>query len=224
MESALTPTSYAILGLLALKPWTTYELAQQMDRALGQFWPRAESRLYEEPKKLVSAGLVRASSEMVGKRPRTIYTITPKGRRALAKWVPAPGEGPVLEFEQLIKVFFAEHATKADLLATLAATREWSGDQLGASAGLPKAYLGGMGPFPERLPWLVLIGQFLADFYLMVEHWADWASATVEGWPDDLASAQPDWKALEMLETITSARCPTSLSVGREQVRGCAGR
>jgi len=63
---------------------------------------------------------------MVGKRRRTIYTITPKGRRALAKWVPTPGEGPVIEFEQLIKVFFAEHATKADLLATLAGIRERS--------------------------------------------------------------------------------------------------
>lgn len=57
MVPALNSTSYAILGLLALKPWTTYELAQQMDRALGQFWPRAESRIYEEPKKLVACGL-----------------------------------------------------------------------------------------------------------------------------------------------------------------------
>src|SRR5262245_24409070 len=98
MAPALTSTSYAILGLLAIKPWTTYELAQQMERALGQFWPRAESRLYEEPKKLVAHGLARASAEMVGQRRRTIYTITPKGRRALAKWVPTPGEGPVIEF------------------------------------------------------------------------------------------------------------------------------
>src|SRR6476659_4673308 len=100
MAAPLTTTSYAILGLLAIKPWTTYELAQQMQRALGQFWPRAESKLYEEPKKLVAHGLARASSEMVGKRPRTIYTITAKGRRAMAAWVPAPstGDGPVLEF------------------------------------------------------------------------------------------------------------------------------
>ena len=76
----LTATSYAVLGLLAVKPWTTYELAQQMQKALGQFWPRAESKLYEEPKKLVAHGLARASSEMVGKRPRTVYAITPKGR------------------------------------------------------------------------------------------------------------------------------------------------
>src|SRR4051795_2587089 len=91
MASELTTTSYAILGLLALKPWTTYELAQQMGRALGQFWPRAESKLYEEPKKLVALGLARASAETVGRRPRTVYSITPKGRRALRAWVPQPG-------------------------------------------------------------------------------------------------------------------------------------
>jgi DNA-binding PadR family transcriptional regulator len=206
MALALTSTSYAILGLLALKPWTTYELAQQMERALGQFWPRAESRLYEEPKKLVAHGLARASSEMVGKRRRTIYTITPKGKRALAKWVPTPGEGPVIEFEQLIKVFFAEHATKADLLATLAGVRERSEQLLGENAVVPQAYLSGRGPFPERLPWLLLVGQFLIDFNLMVERWADWARDMVETWPDDLAEAQPDRKTLETHAAITGAR------------------
>ena len=206
MVAALNPTSYAILGLLALKPWTTYELAQQMDRALGQFWPRAESRIYEEPKKLVAHGLARASSEMVGKRPRTVYSITAKGRRALAEWVPTSGAGPVLEFEQLIKVFFAEHATKADLLATLAAVREGSRQLLGANARVPEAYLDGVGPFPERLPWLLLVGQFLTDFYLMVEHWAEWSSEIVETWPDEVSGAQPDRKALQTQAAVTKAR------------------
>ena len=59
MSSArgLTTTSYAILGLLAVRPWSTYELTRQMDRSLGRFWPRAESKLYEEPKKLAAQGL-----------------------------------------------------------------------------------------------------------------------------------------------------------------------
>jgi len=206
MAGALTPTSYAILGLLALRPWTTYELAQQMDRALGRFWPRAESRIYEEPKKLVAHGLARATTEMVGKRRRTIYAITAKGRRALEQWVPTPGGGPVVEFEQLIKVFFAEHATKADLLATLAGTQAWSAEQLGASAGVPKAYLAGDGPFPERLPWIVLVGQFLTDYYLMVEHWAEWAHGVVETWPDELADATADQAALERQAAVTEAR------------------
>ena len=206
MVPALNSTSYAILGLLALKPWTTYELAQQMDRALGQFWPRAESRIYEEPKKLVAHGLARASSEMVGKRPRTVYSITAKGRRALAKWVPTPGSGPILEFEQLIKVFFAEHATKADLLATLAAVREGSRQRLGASARVPQAYLDGDGPYPERLPWLLLVGQFLLDFHLMVERWAEWSSEIVRAWPDDISAAEPDRSALETQAAVTRAR------------------
>ena len=46
----LTPTSFAILGLLSIQPFTTYELAQQMDRTLSWFWPRAASMVYEEPK------------------------------------------------------------------------------------------------------------------------------------------------------------------------------
>jgi DNA-binding PadR family transcriptional regulator len=199
----LTPTSYAILGLLAIKPWTTYELAQQMQRALGQFWPRAESKLYEEPKKLVVHGLARASSEMVGKRPRTLYTITPKGRRAMAAWVPTPGEGPVLEFEQLIKVFFAEHGTKADLLATIASARQWVDDGFIASRDIPRGYLEERGPFPERLPWLLLSGQFLLDFLLMVERWSEWAGALVESWPDDLDKAQPDRATLEEMTKVT---------------------
>jgi DNA-binding PadR family transcriptional regulator len=206
MAPALTSTSYAILGLLAVKPWTTYELAQQMDRALGRFWPRAESKIYEEPKKLVARGLARASSESVGKRRSTVYSITAKGRRALAEWVPTPGAGPVLEFEQLIKVFFAEHGTKDDLLATLAHVREESGERLGANARVPQAYLDGNGPFPERLPWLLLVGQFLVDFYVMVERWAEWAEGIVETWPDDLAHAQPDRKALERQAAVARER------------------
>ena len=76
MPGDLTTTSYAVLGLLALRPWTTYELAQQMDRALGQFWPPARSKLYEEPKKLVTHGLAIATRESTGRRPRTVYSIT----------------------------------------------------------------------------------------------------------------------------------------------------
>jgi PadR family transcriptional regulator, regulatory protein AphA len=206
MAAPLTTTSYAILGLLALKPWTTYELAQQMQRALGQFWPRAESKLYEEPKKLVAHGFARSSSEMVGKRPRTVYSITPKGRRALAAWVPTPGNGPVLEFEQLVKVFFAEHGTKGDLLATIASVRAWSDQRFADSMGIPQGYLEGSGPFPERLPWLLLSGQFLTDFLLMVERWSEWATGIVESWPDDVTAAEPDWDTLRSMAAVTEAR------------------
>jgi integrase len=74
---------------------------------------------------------------------------------------------------------------------------------LGAGAHVPQAYLDGNGPYPERLPWLLLVGQFLVDFYLMVEQWADWASEIVEKWPDDVTGAEPDGKALERQASVT---------------------
>lgn len=197
MPAKLTTTSYAVLGLLAVKPWTTYELAQQMTRALGRFWPRAESNLYQEPKKLVTLGLARSSADKVGKRPRTVYAITPAGRRALAAWMAAPAAGPQLEFEQMVKVFFAEHGSRQDLLATIEAARQWTEQQLASTASIPRGYLQAEGPFPERLPWLILTGQFLYEFWHAVGRWADWAADTVEAWPDDLRSAEPDWAALE---------------------------
>jgi len=61
--------------MFAVKPWTTYELATQMERTLNRMWPRARSKLYEEPKKLVAHGLAKASKERTGKRPRTVYSI-----------------------------------------------------------------------------------------------------------------------------------------------------
>src|SRR3954469_18217402 len=96
MSSAppMTTTSYAILGLLAVRPWTTHELVQQVDRSLRRFWPRAQSKLYEEPKKVVSHGSAPAADDPVGQRRRARYTITAKGRRALAAWLREPGAGP----------------------------------------------------------------------------------------------------------------------------------
>ncbi len=198
-STRLTTTSYAILGLLAIQPWSTYELAQQMDRSLGRIWPRAQSKLYEEPKKLVAHGLARASKEPVGRRSRTVYTITDKGRRALAAWLHQPGAGPVLEFEQLLKVFFAEHGTKSDALATLAAARAWAQARSAESLAVGRQYLEGRGPFPQRLAQLELTARFLTDFYAMVGDWARWASRIVESWPDDLRQAQPDLAEIEAI-------------------------
>lgn len=85
----------------------------------------------------------------------------------------------MLEFEQLVKVFFAEHGSKQDLLATLAELRTWLEELAVASQGIPHEYLEGRGPYPERLPWLILTGRFLDEFDNAVERWLDWATDVV---------------------------------------------
>lgn len=159
-------------------------------------WPRARSKLYEEPKKLVALGLAEASREQVGRRPRTVYSITDSGKQALAEWLARPGEGPSLEFEQLLKVFFSENGTKTELLFTLNSIRTWARDRNGENIEVARSYVDAMGPFPERAAQLALTGRFLVDFADMVDRWADWAAAVVETWPDDPALAEPDWSTL----------------------------
>jgi PadR family transcriptional regulator, regulatory protein AphA len=187
--STLTTTSFAILGLLAVQPWSTYELTRQMDRSLGRIWPRAQSKLYEEPKKLVELGLAEASTELVGRRARTVYAITPRGRRALADWLREPGTGPVIEFEQLLKIFFAEQGTRADALATLAAVRAWAVERNEDNLVAAREYQAGEGPFQHRVAQNLLVGAFLVEFYRMVAGWAEWAGEQVRGWPDEPARA-----------------------------------
>ncbi len=201
----MTTTSYAILGLLAIKPWTTYELIQQVERSLRRVWPRAQSKLYEEPKKLVALGYASASEEQVGRRRRTWYTITPAGRAALATWLAEPGGGPVLEFEQLLKIHLAHGATTAAIRTNLAATLQWVHAQNEENLATARAYLAGEGPFPQRTAVNMLAGRFLTDFYAMVADWARWAARVVDDRPDDPDRARDDEAVLREIDRVAES-------------------
>jgi DNA-binding PadR family transcriptional regulator len=195
----LTTTSYAILGLLGIQPWTTYELAQQMERSLKFFWPRAQSRVYEEPKRLAALGLARATRDHVGRRPRTVYSITAKGRRVLKQWLAEPGSGPNLELEALLKVFYGEQANKDDILANIAAIAAWAKDQNRENVAFARLFRDTPGPFPGRRAVITLAGKFVTDFADMLGAWAEWAAEIVEGWPDDIATADADLAVLDAI-------------------------
>jgi PadR family transcriptional regulator, regulatory protein AphA len=192
----LTTTSYAILGLLAIRPWTTYEIAQQMQRSLSKIWPRAQSRIYEEPKRLAELGLATAQRDHTGRRPRTTYTITDAGRTALKQWLATPGSGPVLEFESLLQVFYAEHSTKTQTRARIREIRSWAAHQNAENIAFARLYLGAGAPFPERIASVVLIGKFITDFADMVAAWADWADDKVAAWPPR-GRPEPAWDVLD---------------------------
>jgi PadR family transcriptional regulator AphA len=177
-------TSYAILGLLSVRSWSAYELTAQMKRGMRFTWPRAETRIYQEPKNLVAHGLARSSVEAKGRRERTIYTITPNGRAALRRWLEQPSAPPQFESEALLRTTFADSGTRDALLSTLRGLREQVAshyEQLGAQV---EDYLNTGGPFPERLHLIALVGKFIIEHLAHLERWADWAEEQVQGWPD----------------------------------------
>lgn len=196
---ALTSTSFAILGLLAVRPWSSYELTAQMRRSFDRFWPRAESKLYEEPKKLVAHGLAVQSEEHVGRRRRSVFTITGEGRDALSRWLTLPTAPPVLESEALLKVFLADHGSTDNLVSRLEELRDWAEQRADHDAAIARGYLDGTGEFADRLPLLTLVGGHSFEMAVSTARWAEAALATVRSWPSDPASAPVDRGRLERI-------------------------
>lgn len=118
---ALTPTSYVVLGLLALLgPSTPYEMEQWAVASLGNFWAVPRSQLYSEPARLAEAGLAEEDREETGRRRRR-FTLTPDGRTALQAWLARP-EGASTEIRDLglLRLFFGSAAASPDDVAASA--------------------------------------------------------------------------------------------------------
>ena len=174
----LTSTSFAILGLLSVRSWTTYELAQQIRRSLSWFWPRAERKLYDEPKRLVAQGLATAAEEYTGRRRRTVYEITPAGHAELGRWLDEPAAARACEFEGMVKVFFADAGDLEQLTANLVRIEAEARERIDALAELadqPSRF-----PQREHLSALCLPFQFQQEAAVL--SWSRWAQQQVASW------------------------------------------
>ena len=57
-----------------------------------------------------------------------------------------------------------------------------------ASINAGQRFAEGEGRHKDRRAITLLVGAFLTDFYALAARWADWATAQVESWPEDVAS------------------------------------
>jgi len=89
---SLTPTSYIVLGLISgAGEATPYALKQMAAATIGNFFSIPHSQLYAEPDRLAGAGLLTVRREEGGRR-RKHYSLTARGRKALADWLESPTE------------------------------------------------------------------------------------------------------------------------------------
>ena len=196
MPSVPTTTSYAVLGLLSVRSWTAYELAKQVQRSLNWFWPRAERKLYDEPKNLAAHGYAVATEQFTGKRRSQEYSITATGRTALAEWLGEPSAPRTTEFEGMVKVFFADGGDVAQLRATLQQILTEAEERIAALGIYATAPL----PFPERAHISALTLPLQLEQERAVARWARWAIEQVETWPD---TADPGtWDVAEVLRGV----------------------
>ncbi|HEU0116845.1 MAG TPA: PadR family transcriptional regulator [Thermomicrobiales bacterium] len=186
-------TGHAILGLLALRPeWTTYALTKQLRRNMRFFWPRAESRIYDEAKRLVARGLATARREATGRRGRTVYAISPAGRDAVQRWLATPPRPTALECEPLLRVLLADLGTRAQLMAALAQVEADAEAILAVGRTVGPEYLAGVAPFQDQIETRALVFDFLWSHALMMRRWAERAEATIAAWDDQTPAARDE--------------------------------
>ena len=226
-RSRLSTAGFAILGLLALRPFSAYELTQQIHRGVRYMQPASERNLYAEPKRLAAAGLVRMRREQVGRRSRTIYEITPAGREACAaSWPPRrprpnsssrPSSGsssPTRAASRTCSPPWTPPADRSSSSWTTACSR--------SAATRPTAGL------PQRLHLIMLFARFYVDFLLLLRDWVALARREVASWPttSDLGLTDGTRQMLEDLLRLADqlTQEPEQATTGRAVTQGPAQR
>jgi DNA-binding PadR family transcriptional regulator len=118
----LSPTAYVILGMLAWRPMSGYDIKSVVDHSTRFFWAASYGQIYPELQRLAEAGLVLGKAEADSGRRRTTYSVTRTGRAALRDWLAEEPRTFEQRDEGLLKLFFAS-ASPETAAGTLDAKR-----------------------------------------------------------------------------------------------------
>src|SRR4051812_9251890 len=206
MPQPLSSTAYALLGHIALRPWSAYELTRSLRRSLHWFWPRAESRIYDQARRLVDLGLAMASTERTGARKRTVYAATPAGRAALAQWLATEPETFAYHSEALLRVHLAGSGTKDDLLRAIDGVDATARAILADAREVATRYAEGGDTLEGDAHVGALVFDHLVSLATTLREWARRTHHEVDFWddlePDERKLAEGIRRMTKALETL----------------------
>jgi DNA-binding PadR family transcriptional regulator len=103
----LSPTAHVILGMLAWEPMSGYDVKAIVDQTTRFFWAVSYGQIYPELRRLSEAGLVEGEAKPDTGRRRTLYSLTPEGRKTLEAWLADEPRTFETRDEGLLKLFLA---------------------------------------------------------------------------------------------------------------------
>jgi PadR family transcriptional regulator AphA len=179
---------HALLGLLAVRPRSGYELTKAFEGDLGRYaWQAGHTSIYPELGRLAEQGLVEVTHE--GARGSRTYAVTEAGRDELRTWLLAPpGRGARVRNEQVLRMFLLSALDPPDARAVL--------ERIAAGTAHEAAELrqirdeaGPVRPGPDGF------GQLAAEYglrqYEAVHGWALWALAQLDASETAAKTAEP---------------------------------
>lgn len=216
MDDQLTTTSYAVLAQVAVRPWSTYELAQQRVRYFRYVWPRAESAIYREAKRLAARGLIEGRKEFTGKRERTVYSITTRGKEAIREWLATPVSPFSMDFEALLRIFVLPLGTKDDIVGTLQQVRADARAMLKFSGEVKQEFLDGINVTQDQVYIRALAVDFFISLLNTVNDWVERTLEEIRAWDDLGPSPEKNERGLETIRSFavdTPARPLRAVSI-----------
>ncbi|MFC4034208.1 helix-turn-helix transcriptional regulator [Streptomyces polygonati] len=178
---------HAVLGLLAERPASGYDLMKLFETSLANVWPATQSQVYGELGKLAASGLLTVSAE--GPRGRKEYAITAEGLAELRRWLTQTEPERHRRSETLLRVFFLGVLTPVEatvylgLEAAHAAAGHAALEELDASVS--------WGDDPASLYGRLAL-EYGVRLMVMQEEWARWAVRQVEAAEHSLSRRAPD--------------------------------
>jgi DNA-binding PadR family transcriptional regulator len=154
---------------------------------LRWFWPRAESVVYAEAKRLEADGLVRGRAEAAAdgsRRSRTIYEITPAGRTMLADWLTRPPETFAMHLEPLLRVHLARFGRVADLLVAIDHADACAAELLADARAVAAEYVAGKHLIQQEAHVRALLFDALVGQARALRGWAAQAHEEIARWDD----------------------------------------
>jgi DNA-binding PadR family transcriptional regulator len=111
MSSELTGLSYVVMNLIGRDGAGPHDLVQKVRGGQRLYWACAESKIYEQPKRLEKLGYLTSRKTPGKTRERTQYQLTDKGVRALEEWLALRSPFPRIQNEAAIRIQ-ASHLAK----------------------------------------------------------------------------------------------------------------
>lgn len=117
----ISPTQAALLGMLAIKPMSAYELEKFSKESIGFFWNESYGNIHKNLKTLHSEKLVQIIESDTSRRLKKVYQITALGQSKLTNWIGQKPRETLIRDELLLKVFMSTEEDSEVLMAHLTA-------------------------------------------------------------------------------------------------------
>lgn len=115
---------YLILGLLAERPMTGYDIKKRVKNALSAATNASYGTLYPTLHKLLTEGAIEVQEVPQVSRPsKKVYHLAAKGRKELEEWLRQPPAADQVRREFLLKLYLAKDMAADDVRQLLATRR-----------------------------------------------------------------------------------------------------